>query len=179
MDQPKLHPDVHIGHVHLRVADLDRATAFYHDVLGFTVTAYGPGFGLPGASFLAAGGYHHHIGLNIWQSEGGGPSSDEHTGLHHLALVYPGRVELARAVQRLLNHGYPIDAAQDHGATVSVYLRDPDGNGIELYYDRPREKWFDSQGNPILKAEAFDPRELLAESGPRSRAEASLPSKED
>lgn len=179
MNQPELHPDTRIGHVHLRVANLERATAFYRDVLGFTVTAYGPDLGLPGAAFLAAGCYHHHIGLNTWTSEGGGPPSNGHTGLYHLALVYSGRADLARAVQRLLDHEYLIGAAQDHGATVSVYLRDPDGNGIELYYDRPREEWFDPQGNPILKAEAFDPRELLAKPNPRLRAEASRSSKED
>jgi catechol 2,3-dioxygenase len=170
MNEPELHPDVRIGHVNLRVADLERATAFYRDVLGFTVTAYGPDFGLPGAAFLAAGGYHHHIGLNTWRSEGGTPPPEGHTGLHHLAVLYPDRRELARAVRRLLDHSHPIDGAEDHGATVSVYLSDPDGNGLELYYDRPREEWFDPQGNPILKAEPFDPRDLLADRGysPRS-----------
>ncbi len=163
MNHSELHPDVRIGHVHLRVADLDRATAFYHDVLGFDVIAYGPDFGLPGAAFLAAGGYHHHIGLNTWTSEGGEPPPEGHTGLYHFALVYPERRELGRAVRRLLDHGHPFDGAEDHGATVSVYLRDPDGNGVELYYDRPREEWFDERGNPVLKAEAFDPRELPEE----------------
>jgi catechol 2,3-dioxygenase len=124
--------NMRIGHVHLRVADLARATSFYSDVLGFDVMAYGPDFGLPGAAFLSSGGYHHHIGL-----------------------------ELGRAVRRLLDHGYPIDGAEDHGATISVYLSDPDGNGIELYYDRPRSEWFDPQGNPVIKAEPFDPRELV------------------
>src|SRR5215217_2533618 len=123
MNQAKLHPAVRIGHVHLRVADLERATAFYRDVLGFAVTAYGPDHGLPGAAFLAAGGYHHHIGLNTWLSEGGEPPPNGRTGLHHLAIVYPDRRELARAVRRVLDHGYPVDAAEDHGATVSVYLR--------------------------------------------------------
>jgi catechol 2,3-dioxygenase len=177
--QDKTQPDIRIGHVHLRVADLERATAFYRDVLGFAVTAYGPDLGLPGVAFLAGGDYHHHIGLNTWLSEGGTPPSDGHTGLHHLAVLYPDRRELGRAVGRLLDHGHPIEGAQDHGATVSVYLRDPDGNGVELYYDRPREEWFDPQGNPILKAEAFDPRELLAKPDPSSRVEASQPSKED
>jgi catechol 2,3-dioxygenase len=160
--ETKPHPDVRIGHVHLRVADLDRATAFYRDVLGFTVTIYGPAFGLQ-AVFLAAGDYHHHIALNTWLSQGGAPPPAGHTGLHHFAIVYPNCDELADAVARLFDHGYPIDGAEDHGATVSVYLRDPDGNGIELYYDRPRELWFDAQGNPSLKAEAFDPRDLLAQ----------------
>jgi catechol 2,3-dioxygenase len=161
MNEPEFHPDMRIGHVHLRVADLARATAFYRDVLGFDVTAYGPDFGLPDAAFLSSGGYHHHVGLNTWQSEGGSPPPEGHTGLYHFALLYPDRRGLGHAVGRLLDHGYPIDGAEDHGATVSVYLRDPDGNGIELYYDRPRSAWFDQQGNPILEADPFDPRELL------------------
>lgn len=173
------HPDIRIGHVHLRVADLERATAFYRDVLGFTVTAYGPDFGLPGAAFLAAEGYHHHIGLNTWQSEGGTPPPEGHTGLHHFAILYPDRRELGRVVRRLFDHGHPIEGAEDHGATVSVYLSDPDGNGIELYYDRPREEWFDQQGNPILKAEPLDLHDLLAEPDPHSRVEASQSPKED
>jgi catechol 2,3-dioxygenase len=164
----ELHPAVRIGHVHLRVADLDRATAFYRDVLGFDVTVYGRDVGLPGAAFLSAGGYHHHIGLNTWQSEGGTPPPEGHTGLHHFAILYPDRRELASAVERLLEHGYPIGSAEDHGATVSVYLSDPDGNGIELYYDRPRKEWFDTRDNPNIKVEPFDPRDLLVESGPTS-----------
>ena len=163
-----LHPAVRIGHVHLRVADLERATSFYRDVLGFDVTVYGSDVGLPGAAFLSAGGYHHHIGLNTWQSEGGTPPPEEHTGLHHFAILYPDRRELARAVERLFERGYPIGGAEDHGATISVYLSDPDGNGIELYYDRPRKEWFDSRGNPNIKAEPIDPRDLLVESGPTS-----------
>ena len=158
------HPGAGIGHVHLRVADLERATAFYRDALGFAVTAYGPDLGVPGAAFLAAGGYHHHIGLNTWESEGGTPPPRGHTGLYHLAIVYPDRRELGRAVRRLLDHGHPLDGAEDHGATVSVYLRDPEGNGIELYYDRPREAWYDAEGRPVLKADAFDPHELPEES---------------
>src|SRR5215211_6693318 len=151
-----------IGHVHLRVADLDRALAFYRDVLGFPVTIYGPAFGMQ-AAFLAAGDYHHHIALNTWMSAGGPPPPAGHTGLHHFAIVYPNQQELAHAVQRLFDHEYGIDGAEDHGGTVSVYLRDPDGNGIELYYDRPRDEWLDSQGKPVLKADVFDPAELLAE----------------
>ena len=163
MNEQRLHPDVRVGHVHLRVADLERATAFYRDVIGLDVVAYGPDFGLPGAAFLSAGGYHHHVGLNTWSSAGGEPPPEGHTGLHHVAFLYPDRRDLARAVGRLIDHAYPIEGAEDHGATVSVYLSDPDGNGVELYYDRPREDWFDSRGIPILKAEPFDPRELLAE----------------
>ena len=159
----ELHPAVRIRHVHLRVADLDRATDFYRDVLGFDVIVYGRDFGLPGAAFLSAGGYHHHIGLNTWQSQGGTPPPEGHTGLYHFAILYPDRRELARAVERLLEHGYPIGGARDHGVSVAVYLSDPDGNGIELYYDRPRNEWFDSRDNPNIKVEAFDPRDLLVE----------------
>jgi catechol 2,3-dioxygenase len=104
----ELHPAVRIGHVHLRVADLDRVMNFYRHVLGFEVTAYGADFGLPGAAFLAAGNYHHHIGLNSWHSQGGTPPPEGHTGLHHFAILYPDRRELARAVERLLDRGYPI-----------------------------------------------------------------------
>ena len=163
MTESEIHPDVQIGHVHLRVADLERATAFYRNVLGFDVTAYGPDLGLPGAAFLSAGGYHHHIGLNAWTSAGGTPPPDGHTGLYHLAIVHPDRAELGRAVARLFGYEHPIDGAEDHGATVSVYLRDPDGNGIELYYDRPRKDWFDAHGVPVLMAEPFDPRDLLVD----------------
>ena len=159
---------VGIGHVHLRVADLDRAVAFYRDVLGLALNAYGPDLGVPGAAFLADGGYHHHVGLNTWESEGGTPSPPGHTGLYHLAILYPDLRQLARAVRRLYDHAYPIEGPQDHGLTVSVYLSDPDGNGVELYYDRPQERWFDEQGKPILKAEPFDPRDLLAEASPAS-----------
>ena len=165
-NRSELHPAVRIGHVHLRVADLDRATSFYRDVLGFDVTVYGSDHE---HVFLSAGGYHryhHHIALNTWHSKGGTPPPEGHTGLEHFAILYPDRRELARAVERLLEHGYPIRAAQDHGVSISVYLSDPDGNGIELYYDRPSNEWFDSRGNPILKAEPFDPRGLLVESGP-------------
>jgi catechol 2,3-dioxygenase len=155
-------PDMRIGHVHLRVADLDRATAFYRDVLGFKVTVDGRQFGLQ-ATFLAAGDYHHHIALNTWLSAGGTPPPVGHTGLHHVAIVYPDRAALACAMQRLFEHDCPIDGAEDHGTTVSVYLRDPDGNGIELYYDRPRAEWFDAAGNPNFKAEPFEPGELLTQ----------------
>ena len=161
----ELHPDVRIGHVHLRVSDLDRATSFYRDVLGFDVTVYGSDHE---HVFLSAGGYHHHIGLNTWHSKGGTPPPEGHTGLQHFAILYPDRRELARAVERLLERGYPIRNAEDHGVSVSVYLSDPDGNGIELYYDRPRKEWVDSRGNPNMKAEPFDPRDLLVESSPTS-----------
>jgi catechol 2,3-dioxygenase len=141
-----IHPAVRVGHVHLRVADLDRSIAFYRDGLGFNVIADGRPLGLE-AAFLAAGDYHHHIGLNTWESAGGEPPPPGHTGL------YPDRHELSAAIRRLLDHGYAIDHGTDHAATVSVYLEDPDGNGVELYYDRPREAWFDADGRPILQAE--------------------------
>lgn len=149
-----------IGHVHLKVADLDRAIAFYRDVLGLSVTADGRKAGFD-AAFLAAGDYHHHIGLNSFESAGGSPPPPGHTGLYHTAFMYPDRDALADAVQRVLAHGHPIDHGTDHGATVSVYLADPDGNGIELYYDRPRDHWFDDDGRPVLKLDCFDPAELL------------------
>jgi catechol 2,3-dioxygenase len=161
MDNAGIHPAVRIGHVHLKVSDLDRAVAFYRDGLGLGVTADGREVGLD-AAFLAAGDYHHHVAINTWESAGGSPPPPGHTGLYHVAFVYPDRRELGRAVRRLIDRGFPIDHGTDHGATVSVYLSDPDGNGVELYYDRPRAEWFDAAGRPVLKAERFDHLELLA-----------------
>jgi len=132
-----LHPETRIGHVHLKVADLARSLHFYRDLLGFTVTAhYGDG-----AVFLSAGGYHHHLGLNTWESAGGTPPPPGHTGLYHLAILYPSRRELALALHTLLEADYPLEGASDHGVSEAIYLRDPDGNGVELYCDRPRELW--------------------------------------
>ena len=162
-----IHPAVRVGHVHLRVADLDRSLGFYRDGLGFGVTGDGRAMGLP-AAFLAAGDYHHHIALNTWDSAGATPPPPGHTGLYHVALLYPDRHELGRAVQRLLDHGFPIESASDHGGTVSVYLSDPDGNGVELYFDRPRADWFDADGRPVLKAEPIDFRTLLPTPDPPS-----------
>jgi catechol 2,3-dioxygenase len=150
-----------IGHVHLKVADLDRSIAFYRNVLGLELTADGRDAGFE-AAFLAAGDYHHHVGLNTFDSAGGDPPPSGHTGLYHVAFVYPGRAALAAAVGRVLAHGHRIDHGTDHGATVSVYLSDPDQNGIELYYDRPRHEWFDQDGRPILKLDYFEPVELLS-----------------
>ena len=161
MHREPIHPAVRVGHVHLRVADLDRALGFYRDGLGFAVTADARAAGLD-MVLLAAGDYHHHVGLNTSDSGGGAPPPG-HTGLYHVAFLYPDRRELGRAVRRLLDHGVPIDHGTDHGGTVSVYLDDPDGNGVELYYDRPRADWFDAAGNPVLKADRFDPRALLAD----------------
>jgi catechol 2,3-dioxygenase len=155
-----IHPAVRVGHVHLKVSDLDRAIAFYRDGLGLGVTADGRPMGID-AAFLAAGDYHHHIALNTFESAGAAPPPSSATGLYHVALVYPDRRELGRAVRRLLDQGYEIDHGSDHGGTVSVYLCDPDGNGVELYYDRPRADWFDADGRPVLKADRFDYRELL------------------
>jgi catechol 2,3-dioxygenase len=160
MNNEAIHPAVRVGHVHLRVADLDRALGFYRDALGFGVTADARAAGLD-MVLLAAGDYHHHIGLNTWGSAGATAPARGHSGLYHVAFLYPDRRELGRAVRRLLAHDYPIDHASDHGGTVSVYLDDPDGNGVELYYDRPRADWFDADGRPILKAERFDYHELL------------------
>ena len=132
-----IHPDTRIGHVHLKVSDLERATAFYRDVLGFEVMQH---YGRE-AAFLSAGGYHHHIGLNVWESRGGSPPPPGSTGLYHFAILYPNRRELARAVKRLFDHGVAIDGASDHGVSEAIYLHDPDGNGLELYVDRDANQW--------------------------------------
>jgi catechol 2,3-dioxygenase len=162
MQTEPIHPAVRVGHVHLLVADIDRSLAFYRDALGLGITADGYGLGLP-MVFLAAGDYHHHVGINAIDTAGSTPPPPGHTGLYHVAFVYPDRRELAKAVQRLIDHGVEIDHGTDHGATVSVYLSDPDGNGIELYYDRPRADWFDEEGRPIVKADYFDARDLLSD----------------
>jgi len=162
MPTEAIHPAVRVGHVHLRVADLDRALAFYRDGLGFRVTADArPALDMV---LLAAGDYHHHIGLNTWDTAAGTPPPG-HTGLYHVAFLYPDRRELGNAVRRLLDHGDPIDHATDHGGTLSVYLADPDGNGVELYCDRPRADWTDADGGPVLKNERFDFHDLLPAKG--------------
>lgn len=130
-------PGTRIGHVHLKVADLDRAIGFYSGVLGFEITQrYGSQ-----AAFLSAGGYHHHIGLNTWESRGGTPPAPGHTGLYHTAILYPTRRDLADALRRLVEAGVELDGASDHGVSEALYLRDPDGNGVELYHDRPEAEW--------------------------------------
>ena len=130
-------PRVDIGHVHLKVANIDRALAFYCDVLGFELTTR---FG-DSAAFISAGGYHHHLGLNTWESKDGSPAPRGTTGLYHTAIRYPDRKTLADALRRVLDAGIPIEGASDHGVSEAIYLRDPDGNGVELYRDRPREEW--------------------------------------
>lgn len=132
-----IHPQARVGHIHLKVADLDRALAFYRDVLGFELQQRSG----DRAAFLSAGGYHHHIALNTWESAGGTPPPAGHTGLYHLAILYPDRPSLATALLRVLDAGISLDGSADHGVSEAVYLRDPDGNGIELYRDRPEEDW--------------------------------------
>ena len=130
-------PQMKIGHVHLKVADLERAIAFYRDVLGFELTQrYGSQ-----AAFLSSGGYHHHIGLNTWESLGGSPPPPRTTGLYHLAILFPERAQLADAVRRVLAAGIELEGAADHGVSEAIYLRDPDQNGVELYWDRPYDQW--------------------------------------
>jgi len=155
-----IHPQTRIGHVHLKVSDLERSVKFYTEVLGFEVTAR---MGTQ-AAFLSAGGYHHHIGLNTWESLGGPPPPAGTTGLYHVAIVLPDRKELARAVKRLSEHQWQIDGAADHGVSEAIYLRDPDENGLELYADRPRDQWqHDANGNVTMYTRALDFDSLMAE----------------
>jgi catechol 2,3-dioxygenase len=149
-----------IGHVHLKVADLDRAIAFYSGLLGFTVTTrYGAG-----AAFLGAGGYHHHIGLNTWESKDGTPPPPHHTGLYHTAILYPSRADLARVFKRVVDAGWEIDGAADHGVSEAIYFRDPDGNGVEIYRDRPQAEWpKDETGNLKMFNARLDLKALLDE----------------
>lgn len=155
-----IHPKVSIGHVHLKVSNLERALRFYCDVLGFEITQhYGAG-----AAFVSAGGYHHHIGLNTWESLGGAPPPPGTTGLYHVAILYPDRRSLADALNRLIQAGITIDGASDHGVSEALYLRDPDENGIELYVDRSPESWpRDPQGNLSMVTRPLDLRRLLSE----------------
>ena len=152
-------PGVRIGHVHLKVADLERALAFYCGVLGFELMQrYGAQ-----AAFVSAGGYHHHIGLNTWESKGGSPPPPGTTGLYHVAILYPTRAALADALYRLAEAGIPLQGASDHGVSEALYLSDPDGNGLELYVDRPREEWpRDADGHLAMVTEPLDLESLLA-----------------
>jgi catechol 2,3-dioxygenase len=156
---PTLDPRVRIGHVHLKVADLDRALGFYCGVLGFELTQR---MGR-GAAFISAGGYHHHIGLNTWESRGGTPPPPGTTGLYHLAILYPERHLLADALRRVVAAGIQLDGAADHGVSEALYLRDPDDNGVELYWDRPRELWpYAGDGTLAMVTEPLDVQGLLA-----------------
>jgi catechol 2,3-dioxygenase len=155
-----LHPQTYVGHVHLKVSDLERAVKFYTQILGFDITTR---MG-KNAAFLSVGGYHHHIGLNTWESEGGAPPAAHTTGLYHFAILVPDRKELARALKRLLDHNWPIDGAADHGVSEAIYLRDPDDNGIEIYRDRPKEEWpRDAKGEIQMYTKPLDLEELLLE----------------
>ena len=153
-------PAARIGHVHLKVADLERALAFYCGVLGFTLTTR---MGAD-AAFIAAGGYHHHIGLNTWYSKGAGPAPVRAAGLFHTAILYPTRRDLAGALQRLRAAGWPLTGAADHGVSEALYLDDPDGNGVELYYDRPRAQWPQgADGALVMYSRPLDLEGLLRE----------------
>jgi len=155
-----IHPGTRIGHVHLKVADLERALGFYVGVLGFQLTQrYGSQ-----AAFVSAGGYHHHIGLNTWESRGGSAPAPGTTGLYHLAILYPTRAALADALRRLIAAGIPLDGASDHGVSEALYLSDPDGNGVELYWDRPELEWpRDAAGNLAMITRRLDLEGLLRE----------------
>jgi len=160
MANPPIDPGVCIGHVHLKVADLDRALRFYCDVLGFELMQkYGSS-----AAFISAGGYHHHIGLNTWQSRGGSPPAHGTTGLFHLAVLYPSRAALADAFRRLIRADIPLDGASDHGVSEALYLRDPDENGVELYCDRTSDLWpRTADGELAMVSEPLDLEGLLRE----------------
>jgi catechol 2,3-dioxygenase len=157
--QYKIPDETRIGHVHLKVADIERALQFYRDLLGFEITQwYGDS-----AVFLSAGGYHHHVGLNTWSSKNGPPAPGRAAGLYHLAILYPTQKDLAIAVQRLSAARYPITGASDHGVSKAIYLNDPDGNGVELYWDRPKEQWpVDAEGRLHMVTEHLDMTALLA-----------------
>lgn len=159
MEERPIHPDTRIGHVHLKVADLERAVKFYTEVMGFELVTY---YGNK-AAFVSAGGYHHHIGLNTWESEGGTPPPPGHSGLYHFAILLPNRHELARTLSRILEHRWQIEGASDHGVSEAIYLRDPDGNGIEIYADRPQDKWPKIDGRVDMPTKPLDIRRLLAD----------------
>lgn len=157
----QIDPRVDIGHVHLKVADLDRSLAFWHGVLGFDVQQR---MG-DSAAFLSAGDYHHHLALNTWESAGGSPPGRNNTGLYHVAIRYPDRASLGNALQRLVKAGIPLDGASDHGVSEALYLRDPDSNGVELYRDRPKDEWpRDADGKLKMTLQALDVQKLLEDS---------------
>lgn len=154
----KIPSSTRIGHVHLKVAELERSLSFYRDLLGFEITQrYGAQ-----AVFISAGGYHHHIGLNTWYSKNGPAAPQNSPGLFHTAILYPERKDLAIILKRLLDAGYPLTGASDHGVSEALYLDDPDGNGVELYWDKPREQWpVDDEGNLMMTTDRLDLEELL------------------
>lgn len=154
-----IHPEVRIGHVHLTVSNLDRALKFYRDALGFEITQREG----RSAVFVSAGGYHHHIALNTWAGEGAAQPPPGRTGLYHFAILYPSRRELARAFKRLFDHGVCIEGASDHGVSEAIYLSDPDGNGVELYWDRPRDEWPRAEDQLRMSTKPLDLDGLLAE----------------
>jgi catechol 2,3-dioxygenase len=160
MSDYKIPPQTKIGHVHLKVSDLQRSLDFYSGLLGFGKTmVYGDQ-----AAFISAGGYHHHIGLNTWQSKGAPPAPEYAPGLFHTAILYPERKDLAAILQRLIDAGYPITGASDHGVSEAIYLNDPDGNGVELYWDKPREAWpIDENGDMTMYTRRLDLEGLLGE----------------
>ena len=147
-----------IGHVHLKVSDIEQSLKFYRDILGFEITQrYGSS-----AVFISAGGYHHHIGLNTWHSKGAGPAPVNAVGLYHTAILYPSKKDLAEIVKQLIAVKYPLTGASDHGVSLAIYLNDPDGNGVELYWDRPKEEWpVDAAGNLQMVTEALDLENLM------------------
>lgn len=150
-------PEMRIGHIHLKVSNLERSVAFYRDVLGFEVMQMDRR-----AAFLSSGGYHHHIALNTWQSLNGNPPPMNSTGLFHAAIVYPSRADLAVAYRRLVEHGVELDGASDHGVSVALYFHDPDGNGLEIYYDRPAEEWpRNTEGGIAMTGDPVDLDRLL------------------
>ena len=164
-----IHPQTRIGHVHLKVSDLDRAVAFYSGVLGFEVTQYFGGR----AAFLSAGGYHHHIGLNTWESQGATPPPPGHTGLYHTAILYPTRAELGDALKRIMDAGLELDGAADHGVSEALYLRDPDQNGVELYWDRAPSEWpRNAAGELRMVTDPLDLQSLLEAAKEAEGAEA-------
>jgi len=156
----KVPDSTRIGHSHLKVADLNKALSFYQDILGFEIMQW---FG-DSAVFLSAGGYHHHIGLNTWYSKGAGPAPQNTCGLFHTAILYSTRKELAIALQQILKANYPLTGASDHGVSEAIYLDDPDGNGVEIYWDKPRSNWpVDAAGNLMMVSDPLDLQDLLKE----------------